>query len=135
MRRAHVLGGHAHEADAVARGQQRVSHLGPSGLLQDLGDVLNDDVLRLHFLDDAEHLEPQAGPCVLGDSFALPGVAEVGAGEASADDVVVRQGPGQSHIRQLQGIRPVVLEDQSALRINLHLAESVCTKGLLDREV
>jgi hypothetical protein len=85
-------------------------------------DVLHDDVAWSKFANDPSELVPKTGP-LASEASSLPGIADVLAWEAAADDI---DGPvafrrERADIGVPPDMGPVLGEDFLGIRVNLHL--------------
>lgn len=116
------------ETFAVEPGDNRVQ---PSPL--ERGDVLDDDPDGPHVTDESEVLEPEAGAGTM-EPCSLPGVGQILAGEAAAQDVdgLEDGGVDGSDIVVPPGLGPVPLEHREGERIDLDLPGHMTHAGELE---
>jgi hypothetical protein len=116
------------ETFAVEPGDNRVQ---PSPL--ERGDVLDDDPDGSQLTDEAEVFEPEAGARTV-ESGSLPGVGQILAGEAAAQDVdgLEDGGINGSDIGVPPGLGPMPLEHRKGERVDLDLPDHVTHAGELE---
>src|SRR5690606_9779780 len=105
-----------------ARGQVSEYDIQPSR--KQRCNVLHDDVAGSKLANDPGKLSPQAGTFA-SNSCSLSGIANVLAGEASADEIDWREivRADLSHVSESDGIRPVSCKDLRRIVIHLYLPD------------